>query len=84
MQTQALPEELGPGQYADNGSVSYGAQDGLRAGAIPPPRDREPGLDANVVRDDGHPCPQCAGIPRETLASLQAAFAQVPGAGARR
>jgi hypothetical protein len=74
--TERYPESLGPGTEADAGAVRYGD---TRTLAGPVPDRGEHGPVPDPCNDFG--CPRCAGIPRETLASLQQAFAQKPGAG---
>lgn len=70
MQQTAPPEASGPGIERGDGAILYGGQDGPHA-VITPSRNREPGLPANVVPDDGQPCPRCEGLPAGLLAEIR-------------
>jgi hypothetical protein len=83
--TQArIPEDLGPGTEDGAGGVHYGQHD-LPQVVIPPRRERDPGLPANVVRDSGPGlgCQRCAGIPDPVLTPLREAMAEIRQAAAR-
>lgn len=72
------PEALGPGQDQPDGSVRYGADDGLRA-YVPPPRPAEE-RDADMARArDG--CPRCAELPADLVATLTAALRAAKAGG---
>jgi hypothetical protein len=83
--TQArIPEDLGPGTEHGSGLVTYGQHD-LPQVVIPPRRERDPALPANVVSDPGPGlgCQRCAGIPDPVLTPLREAMAQAAEAAAR-
>jgi hypothetical protein len=77
MSTQAPPEAAGPGVERGDGAIIYGDETRPHV-VIPPSRDREPGLAANVVRDTGAPCARCRGIPDPVLATLRSAIETGP------
>jgi hypothetical protein len=69
---------MGPGQDQPDGSVRYGADDGVRAYMEPPRPAAERDADMARARDG---CSRCAELPADLVATLTAALRAAQAGG---